>query len=281
VLDFFSGLCQGRTDKLQRILLNPAAADETVADLARVVHEDGLLEIIAKNEQRLLRTPEIIKALYLNPRTRMSTANRCLELAVRNNVAVDIPAYKEIALALGHEEKYADPMDQALADAEADAKFRDVHQSTRSAEEGDDDEILEDEDELRRRTSMLGLTTAQKIRLAHIGSAYQRALLLRDPNRVVAMAAIKSPLVKETEVIRVSQSRSVNDDVIRHIAGNRDWLKIHQIKVALVANPKCPLPTAMRLLPHMRLVELRSLSRSKNISSALRTAAKHLLSKKG
>ncbi len=282
VLDFLSGLVQGKADKLQRIVLNPFAADETIADLARVVNEDGILEIIAKNEQRLLRTPEIIKALYLNPVTRMSTANRCLEFAVRNQVVVDIPAYKEIAHALGAEKKYDDPMDQALADAEADANFSGVHDPN-ATEDGviPDDADLENEDELKKRTSLLGLTISQKIRLAHIGTGYQRALLLRDPNRIVAMAAIKSPLVKETEVIRVAQSRSANDDVIRHIAMNRDWLKIHQVKVALVANPKCPLPTSMRLLPHMRLVELRNLSRSKNISSALRNAAKNMLNKKG
>ncbi len=283
VLDFFAGLVQSQTDKIQRILLNPNTADETAVDLARVVNEDSLLEIIAKNEQRLLRSPEIIKALYLNPTTRMSTANRCLEFAVRNDVVVDIPAYKEIAQALGAEQKYDDPMDQALADAESDAAFGGVHDPRALGEDGEipDDDTLAEEQDLRKRTSLLGLTISQKIRLAHVGTAYQRALLLRDPNRVVAMAAIKSPLVKETEVIRVSQSRSANDDVIRYITLNRDWLKIHQVKVALVANPKCPLPTSMRLLPHMRLVELRSLSRSKNISSALRNAAKNLLNKKG
>lgn len=283
VLDFFAGLVQSKSDHLQRILLNPFAADETVADLARVVKQDSLLEIIAKNEQRLLRSPEIIKALYLNPVTRMSTANRCVELAVRNQLVVDIPAYKEIAHALGAEKKYDDPMDQALADAEADATFGNVHDPKAAREDGEipDDDKLESEEEFKKITSLLGLSISQKIRLAHVGNGYQRALLLRDPNRVVAMAAIKSPMVKETEVIRVAQSRSANDDVIRHITLNRDWLKIHQVKVALVANPKCPLPTAMRLLPHMRLVELRNLARSKNIASALRAAAKNMLSKKG
>lgn len=283
VLDFFSGLVQSQPDMLQRILLNPHTADETAIDLARVVKEDSLLEIIAKNEQRLLRSPDVIKALYLNPVTRMSTANRCLEFAVRNQVVVDIPAYKEIVHALGAEKTYDDPMDQALADAEADAAFGSVHDPSSLDDEGEipDDAALAEEEELKKRTSLLGLTISQKIRLAHVGNGYQRALLLRDPNRIVAMAAIKSPLVKETEVIRVAQSRSANDDVIRHITLNRDWVKIHQVKVALVANPKCPLPTSMRLLPHMRLVELRALARSKNISSALRTAAKNMLNKKG
>lgn len=283
VLDFFAGLVQSQTDKVQRILLNPSTADETAVDLARVVKDDSLLEIIAKNEQRLLRSPEIIKALYLNPVTRMSTANRCVEFAVRNQVVVDIPAYKEIAHALGAEKSYDDPMDQALADAEADAAFGNVHDPGELGDDGEipDDDALAEEEDLKKRTSLLGLTMSQKIRLAHVGTGYQRALLLRDPNRIVAMAAIKSPLVRETEVIRVAQSRSANDDVIRYITLNRDWLKIHQVKVALTANPKCPLPTSMRLLPHMRLVELRSLARSKNISSALRTAAKNMLNKKG
>ncbi len=253
-----------------------------MVDLAGSLRDDGLLEIIARNEQRLLRSPAIIKALYLNPATRMSTANRCVELAIRNQVEVDIPAYKEIAQGLGQEQRYSDPMDQALADAQADATFGEAHGGDLS-EEGDlpDDASLESDKALSRQKSLLGLTVSQKIRLAHIGSGYQRALLLRDPNRVIAMAAIKSPLVKETEVIRVSQSRSVNDDVIRHIASNREWLKLHQVKVALVANPKCPLPTAMRLLPHMRLVDLRNLARSRDIPSALRNAAKNMLKKKG
>ncbi|MFH2008349.1 MAG: hypothetical protein ABI333_17320 [bacterium] len=282
VLDFYAELCRQKPQQIQTILLNRATADETFEHLARTLKQDALVEIIAKNEERLLRHPDIIKELYLNPATRMSTANRCVELAVRNEIVIDIPAYREIAAGIGHERTYDDPMDQALADDATDASFQHAVDQTAGVEEIPGDRELETNDQdLKKITSLLGLSISQRIRLATIGSGYQRALLLRDPNRIVAIAAIKSPLVKETEVIRVAQSKSANDDVIRHIALNRDWLKMHAVKVALVSNPKCPLPTAMRLLPHLRLLELKNLARSRNISNTLRSAAKNMLSKKG
>lgn len=281
VLDLFAELCRERTKHVERILLNRATGDETIVRLARSLRQEPLLEIIAKNEERLLRHPPIIEALYLNKATRMSTANRCVELAVRNGVELEIPAYKEIARSLGAEPKYDDPGDQAMADAATDATFAEAVASGDDGAEMPGDEELDEEQDLRKRASLVGLSVAQKIRLCMIGSGYHRALLLRDPNRIVALAAIKSPLIKETEVVRVTQSRSVNDDVIRHIAQNRDWLKLYQVKVGLLNNPKTPLPTSMRLLPHLRLNDLRALTRSRNIPNALRQAATQLLKRKG
>ena len=50
------------------------------------------------------RAPEIIEKLYMNKATRMSTADRVLELAVRNKIELKgIPAYKEAAIAIGKE----------------------------------------------------------------------------------------------------------------------------------------------------------------------------------
>jgi hypothetical protein len=282
VLDFFAEVCAGRSDHLQRILLNRHTADETVVELARTMRVERLLELVAQNEQRLLRCPKIVEALYLNRFTRMSSANRCVELAIRHGIPLDIPAYKELAAALGAETKYADAGDQALAEAAADQAFQDAINEDKELAETSDEAVVETEDqELRQRINLLGLTIAQKIRLSMIGTAYHRSLLLRDPNRVVAMAAIKAPGVKETEIIRVTQSRSANDDVIRIIAANREWLKLYQVKANLAANPKCPLATAMRLLPYLRLSDLRNLARSKNVPSALSTAAKNMVSKKG
>ena len=46
-------------------------------------------EFVATNEQRLLENPRIIELLYMNKNTRMSTADRIVELAARNGLAVD------------------------------------------------------------------------------------------------------------------------------------------------------------------------------------------------
>jgi hypothetical protein len=292
VLDFLSEALRSRPAHLERLLLNQATPDETVLGLTSTIRSEALLELIAQNEARLLRCPKIIEVLYLNPVTRMSTAKRAVELAIRNGLTLDLPAFKEIAAGLGADVKYADPGDQALAEAAEDESFQSAYQEfkdrdetavpVREGEAGQEagEEKEEEELDLRKVASLVGLTITQKIRLSLVGSAYHRSLLLRDPNRVVAMAAIKSPTVKETEVIGVTQSRSVNDDVIRFIASNRDWLKSYQIKANLVANPKCPLPIALRFLPHLRPSDLRNVARSKNVASALSTAARNHMNKK-
>jgi hypothetical protein len=52
------------------------------------------------------------------------------------------------------------------------------------------------------------------------------------------------------------------------------------VKVGLLRNPKTPLPTSLRLLPHMRIGDLRNLARSRNIPSALKQAAQQMLKRK-
>ena len=53
------------------------------------------------------------------------------------------------------------------------------------------------------------------------------------------------------------------------------------MKVNLANNPKCPLPVAMRLLPFLHERELRNLSRSRGVASALSTQARKLLAARG
>ena len=53
------------------------------SDLALLAEHgsEELCERIAENQQRMLNHPEIIEKLYLNDNTRMSTADRVLELS--------------------------------------------------------------------------------------------------------------------------------------------------------------------------------------------------------
>jgi len=100
VLDFFAQLIADKPAVFDAIALNPAVADQTIATLAG---RAGSREVdqIAQNEQRLLRHPEIIAAMYMNRRARMSTIDRVVELAVRNNVRVPgLAAWDEVARAL-------------------------------------------------------------------------------------------------------------------------------------------------------------------------------------
>jgi hypothetical protein len=78
----------------------------------------------------------------------------------------------------------------------------------------------------------------------------------------------------------IAASRNVSDEVLRIIAGNRDWVQNHQIKVNLVMNPRTPFVFASRLIPFMRENELKSMAKSKSVSGAVAQAARQQLARK-
>jgi hypothetical protein len=72
----------------------------------------------------------------------------------------------------------------------------------------------------------------------------------------------------------------VSEEVLRTIAMNREFVRSYQVKLNLITNPRTPFTFAARLVPHLRQNDLRSLSRSKNISGAISQAIKQQLSRK-
>ncbi|TNF61104.1 MAG: hypothetical protein EP303_06140 [Deltaproteobacteria bacterium] len=85
---------------LARLASNHAVADATIAKISTHCPEH-ITEIISVNQQRLLGAPQIIEALYKNRNTRMSTADRLVELAARHGVELTgIPMFDELKKAI-------------------------------------------------------------------------------------------------------------------------------------------------------------------------------------
>ncbi len=283
VLDFFAMLHADKPAVFEAVVLNHATADATVAALAA---RSGPREVdlIAQNEVRLLRHPEIIGAMYLNPKARMSTVDRAVELAVRNQVRVPgVAAWEEVARALSGQAAPAPSVEADALFAVAAARLS----GDDSALTVGDPEALELEGGEIQEVSNLPPEVAQvqierlsvpaKLRLAMIGNGFARSVLIRDPLRIVAMAAIKSERVTPFEAARYAANASMGEDIIKYIAQKRDWTKPYNVKLALCANPKAPIAEVTRFLPHLRERDLRNLSRSKGIPSAVTAQARKLL----
>ena len=278
VLDFFASKVAGNDQLIELVILNKATADDTVAWLAGKLGE-MLIELISGNQERLLRCPAIIGAMYMNRSARMSTVDRAVELAVRNDIKVPgIPAWNEVVQAvLGGgpaEPETSAAVDELFAqaaksvtdgDAEAKKEGRPPRANTK-----DDGEIPINE-----------MTMPMKIRLAMMGNQFARGQLIRDTNKLVAMAAIKAPSVSDLEAAKYAANAGLHEEVMAYIASRRDWTKLYGVKLALVQNPKTPLAAAMRLLPHLRTKDKRVISRSKGIPSALAAQAKKLMTNAG
>jgi hypothetical protein len=121
------------------------------------------------------------------------------------------------------------------------------------------------------------MSVPAKIRLATLGNAFARALLIRDPMKMVAVAAIKSPGVTDLEAAKYAGNQALAADVIAYIAARRDWTRLYGTKKALILNPKTPLTESTKLLLHLRERDLRLIASSKGIPSAVVAQARKLL----
>jgi hypothetical protein len=300
VLHFFAEhLPKGRSLALEKILYNRGTADETFVYLARNLDEAGL-EIIFQNEVRLLRSTALVEALYFNKKARMSSVSRAIELCARNNLRPQgIPGFDDMAAAIMTDPNAvalsvadevfsavlaAGDAAQALPDGDATAGVilaiapEAVDQAGHEAADSAADQAAQKK---KRGGSTFikfdELKIFEKIRLATVGNAFCRQVLIRDTNRLVAMSVIRSPSITDMEVIAAASNRAVCDDVIRYIANSREYTKDYSVKMALVNNPKCPLATSLRMLSFLHASDLKALSRSRNVPGALATAARKLV----
>lgn len=260
-------------DALGALVSNPNTTDDTLESLTHRA-DDALCERIATNEARLLRAPKIIEALYKNRNTRMSTADRVVELAARHGLELPgIPAFASHVEAL-HGQLIPEPSAEPLPQDEA---------FTATLEE-DGAETPYEQDKFTGKEALhpsykpltmqiMDMTKAEKIRLALIGTHAARAVLLRDNNRQVAYAAVSSPQMTVTEACDVARSREVSEEILRFIAQKKEWIKSGEVKHNLVFNPKTPVGLSMRFLSHLRADELRKLARDRNIPAQLRSLA--------
>jgi hypothetical protein len=132
----------------------------------------------------------------------------------------------------------------------------------------------EEEDERSALQRIAALNVAQRLGLAMKGSREERAILIRDPNKIVAVAVLASPKLTDSEVESIAKMASVSDEVLRIIAHTRAWVKNYPVVAALTKNPKTPLAVSMNLLGRLNDRDLRLLSADRNVPDTLRLTAR-------
>jgi len=118
---------------------------------------------------------------------------------------------------------------------------------------------------------------AEKIKIALTGDKEWRSLLIKDSNKLVSGAVVKNPRITEAEILSIAKSKIQNDEIVRLICMNKEWLKNYQIRKAMVENHKTPLPNALRLMTTLTEKDLAALAKSKNVSTVIATQARRLL----
>lgn len=153
-----------------------------------------------------------------------------------------------------------------------------VDESGQDNESDDEGPVNEDDEQYlsKYKTAQL-MGIGEKIKMALSGDKEWRAILVKDANKLVSGSVIKNPRITEAEIQTLVKSGIQNDEIMRLICANKEWVKNYAIRKALIENNRTPVQNAIRYLGTMSEKDLAQFAKSKNISSVIATMAKRLL----
>jgi hypothetical protein len=312
VLGYLASRPGAHSDIHEAVAGNINTPDEAIALLARTVTDGSLLELLTLNQQRLIRAPEIIDAILLNP-ARTAEAERraketrqeffekergarqiAQELRARgNNAAAEFFEAAELAPIAGEmsfddawviaqhiEVSDADIDDSWLAREFIEEMLVETPEQTAAnvqavlSAESLEGEVSPERISLIRR--IMFMSVKDRVKLALKGDREARGILVRDANKIVATAVIHNPRLSDQEVEKIAAMRTVCDEVLRLIGMGRAWARSYPIILNLARNPRTPLATAVHILPRIRTKDLKAISLNRNVSEAVRRQAYRL-----
>ena len=297
----------------EAVILNANTPDDALTKLAASTAHGPLLELIAINQQRLVRAPDLIEAILASPARTAEAERRARETRKEffekergaRQIADELRARGQTAAAeffetaelttpagelslddawliAQHIEVSDDDLDDSWLPAEryADLISETAEQSAANAQRVLESERLEKGEVNAERVSLIRrimfMSTKDRMKLAMKGDREARGILIRDSNKVVCSAVINNPRISEQEVENIASMRTVSDEVLRLIAMNRAWARSYPIIHNLARNPRTPIPTAMNIMPRIRTKDLQNLSQNRNVSEAVRRQAYRL-----
>lgn len=314
VLAYLATRSTGTSEVHEATILNNNTPDHAIAKLATATSNGSLLELIAINQQRLVRAPEIIDAILANPARSGEAERRATETRKEffekergaKQIADELRARGQTAAAeffesadlttaggeLNFEDAWLIAQHIEVSDADLDDSWLPAERIeeliTETAEETAANVKRVIESELRERGEVsaervslirriMFMNVKDRMKLAMKGDREARGILIRDSNKIVCSAVIKNPRITEQEVENISSMRTVADEVLRLIAMNRSWARQYPIIHNLARNPRTPIPTAMSIMLRIRTKDLQALTQNRNVSEMVRRQAYRLV----
>ncbi|MFQ5442053.1 MAG: hypothetical protein ACE5EB_04930 [Thermodesulfobacteriota bacterium] len=228
---------------------NPGADEPLLYAIAHSAPRD-VISVFGENREALLTCPALLEGLKKNPEASRELIERV------EGFLKDLPREVEPGGPQPHHEEEPLP------------------------DEGFMEEDYEG-DRLNVYKLVSRLTAGEKIKLALTGQKAVRELLVKDKNKIVSMSVLKNPRITDQEIIRIASSKTSSDDLLREVAGRREWIKSYAVKMAIVLNPKTPLNYSLKFLDFLYDRDLKKIANSKNVPGVLANAARQKLTRKG
>jgi len=312
VLGYFASLSNATRELHEAVAGNDNTPDGAIGLLARITTDASVLEFIILNQQRLIRAPEIIDAILLNPARSAESERRAKETrreffekergarqiaqelrARGNSAAAEFFESAELATATGElsvddawiiaqhiEVSDADIDDSWLARefleelmTETPEQIAANLQAIINAERMEGNASPERISLIKR---IMFMTVKDRVKLGVKGDREARGILIRDSNKMVATAVIHNPRITDHEVENIASMRTVAEEVLRVIGMNRQWARSYPIIHNLARNPRTPMATAVQILGRIRTKDLKAITLNRNVSEAVRRQAYRL-----
>ncbi len=146
------------------------------------------------------------------------------------------------------------------ASAEQRELLAELQKGALSADDIAEAAALLEPDPAKRETLMQRVThmnVVERLTLALKGGRTERALLIRDSNKLVQKCVLQSPRLTETEVELFAAMTNLPAEILRTIALTRIFVKNYAIVRNLINNPKAPLDVTLHLFPRLNATDLR------------------------
>src|SRR5215213_9130553 len=295
----------------ESIISNARTPVMTIVRFAGETKSPELLDAISLNQQLLIQTPAVIEAILKNPNRTSEAERRAAETKKeffekergQQQIASELRAQGKEAAAqfiensdfdnLGISEEDALFLAEhiEIPDSETDDSWlrlefiEEIYEETPEQREQIFNKILgefksEDMDMPSERISIINrimkMGMKDRTQLAMKGDRESRNILIRDPNRIVAQAVVNNPRITVQEIEKIASMRSVTEDILRHIASNRQWSRSYAVVHNLVRNPRTPIHNCMNILSRLQIKDLKALAKNRNVSDAVRRQAYRL-----
>jgi hypothetical protein len=253
---------------IEAILRRPITPRFVLVELAKDLAPD-LQEILLLREDAIVEEPAILQALEENPRASAFTLRRIAELrehvlARQSTWVAPVPG----AAAVPVDGQLPAATDGELSDEELAAALAQAQALPAS---GDTDEITGlTEGQIRM------LAVGVRMRLSRGATRTLRQILIRDTYPPVALSVLENNTWSDQELEQLARNRAIVLDVLEAITRKREWIRKYPILLGIACNPRTPVAAAMKLVPMLGARDLRNLSRDRNVSDAVRSAAVRL-----
>ncbi|HEY6548848.1 MAG TPA: hypothetical protein VI589_13125 [Vicinamibacteria bacterium] len=253
------------------VLQNTSLPDEVIEGLAGGLSQE-LAELVVINQTRLLRRTSLLEAIETNPHLNNDQRRRLRELRETFKVGA---AYAEAPPPPPPPPRPPEP-ELAMSLPEVSMTAESISEDEAMVRYLSDDERKETE-KVSAVQKLYRLNTAEKVITALKGNREERAILVRDPNRMVAMGVLGSPKVTDGEIESFAAMKNVSDVILRSIGTHKEWTKKYSVVANLARNPRTPIGIAMTMVPRLNPKDMKAVAVDKNVPEAIRKAAQKFI----